>query len=125
MDPLRSYLDSLEAIAERRPGLVLPGHGRAFSDAAARIQAIRRNKVRRMESIRRMIAEQPCTVTDIADKLVAKAILHHQRQLALSETLAHIAYLRWSGFVERRTRPDGVYEWYALRDGPVEPAPAR
>ena len=49
----------------------------------------------------------------LADLLVAKAILSHQRQLAINETLAHIAYLRWSGRVERRTRPDGVYEWYA------------
>ena len=29
-------------------------------------------------------------------------------------------YLRWSGVVERRTRPDGVYEWYSTRDGPLE-----
>ena len=47
---------------------------------------------------------------------MAKAILAHQRQLAINETLSHIAYLRWSGEVERRTRPDGVYEWYAVAD---------
>ena len=41
-----------------------------------------------------------------------RPILAHQRQLAINETLSHIAYLRWSGEVERRTRPDGVYEWY-------------
>jgi len=111
-DPLRSYLDSLRRISALRPGMVLPGHGRPFGDAVGRIETIYRNKVRRMESIRRMIQERPCTVTEIADRLVAKAILRHQRQLALSETLAHIAYLRWSGLVERRTRPDGVYEWY-------------
>ena len=35
-------------------------------------------------------------------------------------THAHIAYLRWSDRVERRTRPDGVYEWYATGDGPLE-----
>jgi hypothetical protein len=29
-------------------------------------------------------------------------------------------YLRWSGVVERRTRPDGVYEWYSTGDGPLE-----
>jgi hypothetical protein len=33
---------------------------------------------------------------------------------------AYIASLRWSGAVERRTRPDGVYEWYATGDGPLE-----
>ena len=71
-----------------------------------------------LDSLRR-IAERPCTVTEIADRLVAKAIRADQRQLALSETLAHIAYLRWSGLVERRTRPDGVYEWYATSADPI------
>jgi glyoxylase-like metal-dependent hydrolase (beta-lactamase superfamily II) len=111
-DPLRSYLDSLRAIADRGPTLVYPGHGRPFGDAVGRIEAILRTKTRRLEKIRRAIEAKPSTVTELADTLVAKAILAHQRQLALSETLAHIAYLRWSGEVERRTRPDGVYEWY-------------
>ena len=54
-DPLRSYLDSLRLIADLRPALVYPGHGRPFGDAAGRIEAILRNKVRRLETIRRAI----------------------------------------------------------------------
>jgi glyoxylase-like metal-dependent hydrolase (beta-lactamase superfamily II) len=119
-DPLRSYLDSLRRIADLRPALVYPGHGRPFGDAADRIEVILRNKLRRLDSIRRAVRERPSTVTELADRLVAKAVLAHQRQLALSETLAHIAYLRWSGVVERRTRPDGVYEWYATGDAPLD-----
>jgi hypothetical protein len=60
-----------------------------------------------------MIEQAPSTLTEIADQLVTNAVLTFQRNLALSETLAHIAYLRWDGKVERRVRPDGVYEWYA------------
>ncbi len=119
-DPLRSYLDALRAIADRSPRLVYPGHGHPFGDAVGRIEAILRNKVRRLEKVRRAIQDRPCTVTELADLLVAKAILAHQRQLAISETLAHIAYLRWSGAVERRTRSDGVYEWYATSDAPLD-----
>ena len=116
-DPLRSYLDSLRRIADLRPQLVHPGHGRSFGDAVGRIEAIMRNKLRRLEKVRRAIERRPSTVTELADELVAKAILAHQRQLAINETLAHIAYLRWSGAVERRTRKDGVYEWYATGGG--------
>jgi glyoxylase-like metal-dependent hydrolase (beta-lactamase superfamily II) len=119
-DPLRSYLTSLRTIADLRPELVYPGHGRPFGDAVGRIEAILRNKVRRLEKVRAAIRERPCSVTELADLLVAKAILAHQRQLAISETLAHIAYLRWSGAVERRMRPDGVYEWYATADVPLD-----
>jgi hypothetical protein len=39
--------------------------------------------------------------------------LKFQRNLAMAETLAHLAYLRWQGLIERRTREDGVYEWYS------------
>ena len=119
-DPLRSYLDSLRLIADLRPVLVYPGHGRPFGDVAGRIEAILRRKLRRLETVRRAIRDQPSTVTELADRLVAKAVLAHQRQLAISETLAHVAYLRWSGVVERRTRPDGVYEWYSTGEGPLE-----
>jgi hypothetical protein len=93
---------------------VLPGHGHPFDDPAGRIEAIYRTKLRRLEKVRQAITAEPSSVVELADRLVAKAILAHQRQLAINETLSHIAYLRWSGEVERRTRPDGVYEWYAL-----------
>jgi glyoxylase-like metal-dependent hydrolase (beta-lactamase superfamily II) len=112
-DPMNSYLDSLARIAACDPQLVMPGHGQPFGEGARRCESIRRNKLRRSESIRQMIEQSPATVTEIADQLVAKAVLKFQRNLALSETLAHIAYLRWDGQVERRIRPDGVYEWYA------------
>ena len=124
-DPLRSYLDSLRRVSDLGPLLVYPGHGKPFGDAVGRIEAILRNKVRRLEKVRRAIQERPRTVTELADLLVAKAILAHQRQLAISETLAHIAFLRWSGVVERRTRPDGVYEWYATGAEPLTVAGLR
>jgi glyoxylase-like metal-dependent hydrolase (beta-lactamase superfamily II) len=112
-DPLRSYLDSLRRIAERDPSLVLPGHGRPFTDCARRIEVIIRTKTRRLGSIRELIAERPHTVVQIADRVFTRAGPAYLRSFALSETLAHIAYLRSDGAVERRIRPDGVYEWYA------------
>lgn len=112
-NPLESYLAALTLVRDLRPELVLPGHGRAFSQGARRIDAILRSKNRRLEQIHAMIAQRPCTVTDIADKLVATAIIPHQRNMALAETLANIACLRYRGLVERRIRKDGVYEWYS------------
>lgn len=112
-DPLRSYLESLKLVSERDPALVLPGHGRAFADGRRRVDAITRNKQRRLDAIHAMIQRQPCTVREIAEVHVAKALLQFQRNLAMAETLAHLAYLRWQGLIERRTREDGVYEWYS------------
>jgi len=112
-DPLRSYLTSLQDIADRSPQWVLPGHGHPFPDALRRIEAISRNKTRRLQAVRQAIEDEPCTITEIADRLFTRTMLGFQRNFALSETLAHVAYLRFSGIVERRTRPDGTYEWYA------------
>ena len=112
-DPLRSYLTSLQAIADRSPLWVLPGHGHPFPDGVRRIGAITRNKMRRLQAVRQAIEQRPRTIVEIADQLISRTMLEFQRNFALSETLAHVAYLRWSGQVERRIRPDGVYEWYA------------
>jgi glyoxylase-like metal-dependent hydrolase (beta-lactamase superfamily II) len=111
-DPMRSYLDSLARIAERAPRLVLPGHGMPFSDCARRIEVIRRNKERRLAAIRDRIEERPRSVVEIAELVFTRPLLDYQRSFALAETLAHIAYLRHDGLVERRVRADGVYEWY-------------
>jgi glyoxylase-like metal-dependent hydrolase (beta-lactamase superfamily II) len=113
-DPLRSYLDSLDRIARYDPQTVLPGHGRPFGECARRIAAIQRSKLRRLDAIHAAIRERPRTVTEIADRLFTQAVVRFQRNFAMAETLAHIAYLRGSGLVERRIRRDGVYEWYAL-----------
>jgi glyoxylase-like metal-dependent hydrolase (beta-lactamase superfamily II) len=112
-DPLRSYLESLKRIEALRPTLVLPGHGTPFGDPARRIEAILRNKMRRLAAIRLAIEDAPSTVVEITDRVFSQVMLTYQRSFALAETLAHIAYLRHSGEVERRMRRDGVYEWYS------------
>lgn len=114
-NPLESYLSSLALVKQLQPQLVLPGHGKAFAHGARRVDAIIRNKQRRMDQVLEMIARRPCTVTEIAGEVVAIAIAPHQRNQALAETLAHIACLRYRGLVERRVRKDGIYEWYAVQ----------
>lgn len=113
-NPMDSYLKSLQLIAELRPQQVLPGHGRVFSEGARRVQSIVRNKLRQIDQVRDRIERRPCTVMEITEDLVARTIVPSQRNWAMAETLAHIAYLQYQGIVERRPRPDGVYEWYAV-----------
>ena len=57
---------------------------------------------------------------ELTDRLVVGSMLGHQRQLAINETLAHVACLRWGRLIERRTRPDGVYEWYSTSDDELD-----
>jgi glyoxylase-like metal-dependent hydrolase (beta-lactamase superfamily II) len=122
IDPMLSYLRSLQLVHDLNPELVYPGHGRPFGDVIGRIEAIMRNKMRRMARIRRAIQDRPSTVGELTEKLVAGAMLPQQRQMAINETLAHIACLRYARMVERRTRPDGVYEWFSTSDDPLDAA---
>src|SRR4029450_623730 len=115
-DPMRSYLDSLRRIEKLHPALVLPGHGNPFGEAERRIEAILRNKPRRPGAIRQAIEDGPVTVVDIIERVFSRVMLTHQRSFAFAETLAHIAYLRHAGEVERPIGPDGVSEWYAPPD---------
>lgn len=119
-DPMLSYLRSLQLVHDLQPELVYPGHGRPFGDPIGRIEAIMRNKMRRMQRIRRAVQDRPTTVGELTDKLVVGSMLGHQRQLAINETLAHIACLRYAGLIERRIRSDGVYEWFSTSDEPLE-----
>ena len=112
-DPLRSYLESLRRIEALRAAQVLPGHGSPFGEVQRRIEAILRNKMRRLDAVRQAVEGGPKTVVEVADRVFTGVMLQHQRSFALAETLAHIAYLRHDGVVERRVRADGVYEWYA------------
>jgi glyoxylase-like metal-dependent hydrolase (beta-lactamase superfamily II) len=96
-DPLANYLTSLDRIEALDPHIVLPGHGNPFGDAQRRIQAIQSAKARRLEEIRTAIEERPRTVSEIAGRLFEKALLGLHKNPALTETMAHIAYLRWSG----------------------------
>ena len=112
-DPMRSYLASLRRIEDLHAVQVLPGHGTPFGDVQGRIEAIMRNKMRRLNAIRQAVEDGPKTVVEITDRVFSRVMLQHQRSFALAEALAHIAYLRADGVVERRVRADGVYEWYA------------
>ena len=94
----------------------MPGHGRAFADGRRRVDAITRNKQRRLDAIHAMVRNRPVHGPRDRGSQVAKAFLRFQRNLAMAETLAHLAYLRWQGLIERRTRPDGVYEWYSTEE---------
>ncbi len=115
-DPMRSYLASLQAIRMLEPELLLPGHGAPITDAVGRIDAIARNKVRRLDRVRRLVVDEPCTVGAVANRLAGGGMASNQRELAVDELFAHIVYLRYSGLIERRVRTDGLYEWFALSD---------
>jgi glyoxylase-like metal-dependent hydrolase (beta-lactamase superfamily II) len=105
-DPLGEFLGSLRRVEKLGPELVLPGHGRPFRDGSGRARAIARHHERRLAQIAQVITREPRSASYIVDEIFGRELLNFQRRLAFGEALAHLAYLRRRGEVER-VRSDG------------------
>ncbi|HEX2296042.1 MAG TPA: MBL fold metallo-hydrolase [Actinomycetota bacterium] len=108
-DPLGEFLESLEKVEELDPQMVLPGHGRPFLEGADRARVIARHHDRRLGNILQVIRREPRSASAIVDEVFGSELLHFQRRLALGEALAHLAYLRKRGEVERIEAGDGTF----------------
>ena len=100
-DPLGDFLESLGRIEKLDPSLVLPGHGRPFAEGAERARVIARHHDRRLGAILQVVRKEPRTASEITEEIFGSTLLNFQRRLALGEALAHLAYLRKRGEVER------------------------
>jgi glyoxylase-like metal-dependent hydrolase (beta-lactamase superfamily II) len=108
-NPLGEYLASLARIERLDPAVVLPGHGRPFDEGADRARAIARHHDRRLGAITQVIRSEPHSASEITNAIFGGALLNFQRRLALGEALAHLAYLRLNGEIERLRADDGPY----------------
>jgi hypothetical protein len=61
-----------------------------------------------------LLADRPAGAhaADLADALFEGRLRNaDDRRFALAETLAHLEYLRYEGYVDRETGPDGVIRY--------------
>jgi glyoxylase-like metal-dependent hydrolase (beta-lactamase superfamily II) len=107
-DPLGDFLESLGKVEKLDPAMVLPGHGHPFEEGAERARVVQRHHDRRLGSILQVIRRQPCTAEKITEEIFGGELLNFQKRLALGEALAHLAYLRRRGEVERFEQ-DGTF----------------
>lgn len=100
-DPVRSFLDSLEKVANLEVSLALPAHGHPFDDLADRARSIGKHHQQRLEKIREIgrSAGRPLNVMEVTAELFPP---RHQGRMAESETYAHLEHLRLDGRAERR-----------------------
>jgi glyoxylase-like metal-dependent hydrolase (beta-lactamase superfamily II) len=113
-DPMSSYLNSLQRVAELAPATVLPGHGEPFPDGARRAEAVMRTKRRRLEEVRQIIETEPLPAAEIAFRLFGKRLSGSAQHFAMAEVLAFLAYYDVRGLAQRVRGPDGVFRWYPV-----------
>jgi glyoxylase-like metal-dependent hydrolase (beta-lactamase superfamily II) len=100
-DPLGDFLNSLQRVEELEPDVVLPGHGRPFEDGGERARVVARHHDRRLGAILQVIRHQPATAETITEAIFGADLLDFAHRLAIGEALAHLAYLRRRGEIER------------------------
>ncbi|WP_317891133.1 MBL fold metallo-hydrolase [Paenibacillus oceani] len=108
-NPLRSYLDSLEEVSRLEAELAYPGHREPFRTFGTRALEIVRHHEDRLEAMEQKLAE-PHTSYALCRALFGDRLSIHQLRFALSETIAHLLYLRDAGRVRELER-DGLI-WY-------------
>ena len=107
-DPLHEYLDGLERMALYRPKLVLPAHGRPFSDAEQRVRTLVAHHRRRLDQISEIVGGTEKSAWQVALELWGERENLYERRAALQEGLAHLQALAVEGRVTKSVTPSSV-----------------
>lgn len=95
-NPLASYLASLEAIRRYEVRLAFPGHREPFGHLQQRADELIAHHAERLEAMRSKLAE-PATAYRVCRATFGERLSLHQLRFALSETIAHLIWLREAG----------------------------
>ncbi len=107
-DPLHEYLDGLRRLAAYEPELILPSHGRPFTDAPARVRVLEAHHRRRLEQIVEIVGHGKQTGWEVALELWGPRENLYEKRLALQEALAHLQALAVDDRVEKSVTPESV-----------------
>jgi glyoxylase-like metal-dependent hydrolase (beta-lactamase superfamily II) len=106
-DPLHEYLDGLQRMAAYEPRLILPAHGRPFTDAAGRVATLAAHHRRRLDQIVEIVSTEQ-RAWQVALELWGPRAHFYEKRLALQEGLAHLQALAVEGRLEKLVTPAAV-----------------
>lgn len=107
-DPVHEYLEGLERMAAYEPRLVLPAHGRPFTDAKGRAESMKVHHRRRMDRVMAIVADGEMTAWEVAIELWGPREQLYEKRLALQEGLAHLQALAVESRLQKLVTPETV-----------------
>jgi glyoxylase-like metal-dependent hydrolase (beta-lactamase superfamily II) len=113
-NPLGDFLESLDRLLALGPTLVLPSHGRPFTDASGRVAQLHAHHQRRLDQIEGLVGEEPMTGWEVAFQVWGERKHIWDRRAALQEGLAHLQLLAVQRRVEKLADSSGVL-WRKVR----------
>jgi glyoxylase-like metal-dependent hydrolase (beta-lactamase superfamily II) len=115
-NPLQLWFDSLDRLDGcAADTLVLPSHQGVFRGLPARVQELRDHHRHQFDTLRVFVAEfGRCSAFDAMLHMFPKLRHPMDDMLALGETIAHLAWLRQRGDLQRTLDADGVHRYAAV-----------
>ncbi len=107
-DPLHEYLEGLRRLAAYDPELILPSHGRPFTNAPARVSVLEAHHVRRLEQVVGIVGRGKQSGWEVALELWGPRQQLYEKRLALQEALAHLQALAVDERVKKWVTPESV-----------------
>lgn len=102
-DPLKNYLESLNALRSLPCKSVLPSHGKVFNNMEARISELEEHHQARLKIITEYTSNgKGANVYEICRQLFGQELKEFELRFAMTETLAHLMYLVYRGELEIR-----------------------
>lgn len=99
-NPLASYLESLAELKTLSVRMALPAHEHLIDDLNHRIDKILSHHAERTHDVLEIVTSSK-TGYEVAKVLFKRPLNAHQMRFAVSETLAHLEYLRLEGKIDR------------------------
>jgi len=97
--PLKSFLESLDAIRDLPVRMVYPAHGDPFPDLPKRVEEIREHHAERTQLIVAALQGEEKTAFEVSGVIFGSDLPEFDQFLALNETYVHIVELMDSGVV--------------------------
>ena len=116
-NPLKDYLNSLNAIKQLGISLILPGHEHPFDNLRQRIEQLIRHHQERNSEILEVLSSAPKTAYQVATEITWGREIHvgwnnlgsWDRRMAVMETLAHLEAMRANGKLDKFVKDDIIY----------------
>lgn len=100
-NPLKTYLETLTKMEHLPVKRVFPSHGSVFDTYRERIEQLRSHHDQRLNCMREFLhGEKRATGYDVCKHIFGTSLSIHNLRFALSETLAHLEYMRMEGDLE-------------------------
>jgi hypothetical protein len=95
-------------MAAYRPNLVLPAHGRPFSDAEERVETLFAHHRKRLARVMEIVGKEEKSAWQVALELWGPRENLYEKRLALQEALAHLQALAVEHRVSKSVTPSSV-----------------